>query len=222
MSAIGTFKTQESNIRYLLQAADVYTQHLISGMRQQPADQIAISKIIGENCMSVMNFTRRLVITDSEHEQLRSNGQTKKICEEIVMSVYTAVEQYLINKFKEHLHQLLSSQSSAMREAIDKRVSFRSLDQIKENYREFFGVNVVSIAPNFICIEDCWFQPNSAWEGVVLLSKARNEIAHDGTSKSFNIFYLLDAFAPLNFASSWIHQFDFHFESFVLAQRPAS
>jgi hypothetical protein len=213
--AIEAFTKQEENILHLLRAADVYTQHVISNMRQKPVNQELISKIVNDGCLSTLNYSWRFFLSESEYDQLREEGQTKKICEEIVLSVYTAVEQYLISKFREYLKHSLGTQSDTMFAAVCKRVSFRNLDQIKENYEDYFSIHLPSFEPEQRGFEESWFQPKSSWEGITMLSRARNEIAHDGTSKSYDIFYLIDAYSPLHFSTRWVSLFDANFDSMI-------
>lgn len=215
MIAIEAFRKQEENILHLLRAADVYTQHVIANMRQKPVNQELISKIVNNGCLSTMNYSWRFFLSQCEYDQLREEGQTKKICEEIVLSIYTAVEQYLISKFKEYLKHSLSIQPDRIFTAVDKRVSTRSLGQIKDNYKDYFGIDLPSFEPKQGGFEESWFQPTSSWEGVTMLSKARNEIAHEGTSKSYDIFYLIDAYAPLHFSTRWVSLFDANFDSMI-------
>lgn len=221
MSAIAAFQKQEENILHLLRAADVYTQHVIASMRNNSVDQTLISKIVANNGLSTLNYSWMFYLTKDEYNQLKQEGSTKKICEEVVLAVYTAVEHYLINKFNEHLRSLLSAQSTQITSAIEGRISFRSLEQIKNNYQDFFAIHLPSFEPNIGGFEESWFKPNSSWEGITMLSTARNEIAHEGTSKSFEIFYLTDAYAPLHFTSRWVELFESNFDSLLRGTSPA-
>jgi len=222
VSAIDAFRNQEENIQHLLRAADVYTQHVIAAMRKKSVDLVLISKIVETGGLSTLNYSWRFYLTQDEYNQLRQNGQTKKICEEIVLAIYTAVEYYLINKFKEYLHHSLSAQPSRVLEAVEKRISFRSLEQIKDNYRDYFAIHLPSFEPKEGGFEESWFKPKSAWEGITMLSEARNEIAHEGTSKSYEIFYLIDAYAPLHFSTRWVALFDCNFDSMLYENRRSS
>lgn len=215
MSVIEAFKKQEENIRHLLRAADVYTQHVIASMRNSSVDNELISKIVNEGSLSTLNYSWRFFLSNQEYEKLRTEGQTKKICEEIVLSVYTAVEQYLISKFKEYLAHSLSSQPERVYLAVEKRISYRSLNQIKDNYRDYLDIHLPSFEPEQGGFEESWFQPRTSWEGITILSDARNEIAHEGTSKTFDIFYLIDAYAPLHFATRWVSLFNVNFDSMM-------
>ena len=103
MSAIEAFNKQEENIGHLLRAADVYTQHVIASLRNSSVNNELISKIVNEGELSTLNYSWRFFLSEQEYEKLRKEGQTRKICEEIVLSVYTAIERYLIDKFKEYL-----------------------------------------------------------------------------------------------------------------------
>lgn len=215
MSAIEAFRNQEENIKHLLRAADVYTQHVIAVMRGVEADSKLIHRIVTEGGISTLNYSWRFFLSQKEYEKLRNEGQTRKICEEIVLSIYTAIEQYLISKFKEYLKYTLSSQSDHIYEAVEKRISYRSLSQIKSNYKEYLNIHLPSFEPEEGGFEESWFQPRSSWEGVTMLSEARNEIAHEGTCKKYSIFYLIDAYAPLHFATRWVTLFDSNFDSAV-------
>lgn len=222
MSALEAFRKQEENIGHLLRAADVYTQHVIAAMRQKPVDLALISKIVENDGLSSLNYSWRFYLTKDEYNQLRENGKTKKICEEIVLAVYTAIEHYLINKFMEYLHHSLSAQPPRILEAVKKRISFRDLEQIKKNYLDYFAIHLPSFKPDEGGFEESWFKPNSAWEGITVLSKARNEIAHEGTSKTYEIFYLIDAYAPLHFVSRWVALFDYNFDPMLYEDNPKS
>lgn len=215
MNALEAFKKQEENIGHLLRAADVYTQHVIASLRNDSVNDELISKIVNEGGLSTLNYSWRFFLSEREYEKLRAEGQTRKICEEIVLSIYTAIEQYLINKFKEYLVHSLSSQPERIYLAVEKRIFYRNLDQIKNNYRDYFDIHLPSFDPDEGGFEESWFQPKTSWEGVTLLSDVRNEIAHEGTARSFNIFYLIDAYAPLHFATRWVSLFNINFDSMI-------
>lgn len=215
MSAIEAFEKQEENISHLLRAADVYTQHVIASMRNKPVDNDLILKIINDGGLSTLNYSWRFFLTEQKYEKLREEGQTKKICQEIVLSVYTAIEQYLICKFKEYLLHTLTSQPERVYLAVEKRISYRSLNQIKDNYRDYLDIHLPSFEPEQGGFEESWFQPRTSWEGLTILSEARNEIAHEGMSSKYDIFYLIDAYAPLHFATRWVALFNLNFDSSI-------
>lgn len=219
LSAIDAFKRQEENVMHLLRAADVYTQHVLAIIRGKEVDNKLISKIIEECGLSTLNYSWISYLTAEEYEKLKAEGQTRKICEEIVLSVYTAIEQYLISKFKEYLKHVLSSQQENVYIAVEKRISYRSLDQIRDNYQDYLNIHLPSFDPEQRGFDESWFQPRSSWEGITMLSKARNEIAHNGTSNSYNIFYLIDAYAPLHFSIRWVRLFDANFDSMIYEGR---
>lgn len=215
MSAIAAFRKQEENIQHLLRAADVYTQHELAAMRKKPVDHQLISSIVESGGISTLAYSCRMFLTQDEYDGLRQSGRTKKICEEIVLAVYTAVEHYLINKFTEYLRHSLSGQSARMMAAIEKSISFRSLKQIRNNYLSFLAIDLRSFEPGQGGFEESWFRPDTGWRGLEMLSEARNEIAHEGTSKSYPIFYLVDAYSPLDFAARWIELFDCNFDALI-------
>ncbi|VAW49868.1 hypothetical protein MNBD_GAMMA04-985 [hydrothermal vent metagenome] len=215
MNAIEAFNKQEENIGHLLRAADVYTQHVIASLKNSSVNNELISKIVNEDELSTLNYSWRFFLSEQEYEKLKEKGQTRKICEEIVLSVYTAIERYLIDKFKEYLAHSLSSQSERVYLAVEKRISYKSLKQIKDNYRDYLDIHLPSFEPEQGGFEESWFQPKTSWEGITLLSDARNEIAHEGTARSFNIFYLIDAYAPLHFATRWVSLFNINFDSMI-------
>jgi hypothetical protein len=215
MIAIEAFKKQEENILLLLKAADLYIQYVISAMRGVEPDYKLIKKIVTENGISTLNYSWRFYLSEVEYEKLKCDGKTRKICEEIVLSVYTAIEQYLISKFKEYLKHILSTNSDHIYSAVEKRISYRSLDQIKANYCDYLNIHLPSFEPEIGGFVESWFQPHSSWEGLTMLSKARNEIAHEGKCSTYGIFYLVDAYAPLDFATRWVKLFDANFNSAI-------
>lgn len=215
MQAIRAFEKQEENIKHLLRAADIYTQHVLSSIRGKSVDLDLINKIIEKEGMSTLNYSWRWYLSLEEYEQLREEGQTRKICEEIVLAIYTAVECFLIEKFKEYLRHQLSDNPEHLSIAIENRITFRSLDQIKKNYKDYLGIHIPSFEPELSGIEDSWFCPKTSWEGLKMLSRARNEIAHNGSSDTYKIFYLLDAYSPLHFSSLWVALFNSNFDSMI-------
>ena len=99
--AIGIFDELERGIRNIIKAADIYALHIISDYRNTEPDSKTIDKILKSDALSLL-----ACIGSSYHEhelsEFEKNGQMRNIGQQIVLATYTALEVYLIEKFKEY------------------------------------------------------------------------------------------------------------------------
>jgi len=212
--AIEIFNSLEKGILDIIKAADVYGLHLLSGIREKEPPIDTIQKIIHGNSISGLNLFD-WEYSDAERQILESSGHFRAIGQQVIMATYTAVELYLVHKFKEYFAFLLKDKPDKLIANSLKRLSHRSLDEISKLYFDLLDIHLPSFEIEIYSTEKSIFQPKSSWDAIVLLSRARNEIAHQGESTSYRITTLMDSWYPFEFSRSWIVHFDSNFDILV-------
>ncbi len=209
--AIEIFASLEFGILNLVKAADLLTIHLISNHRHTELPQDIIQSILnGPNVsgFAVWGGTYK----PDEIAMLEQSGHVRQVGEQIVLATYTALEVYLIQKFKEYYAHVLRDKTSDLVQNMLKRFSFRSLDEIKQHYSEILEIHLPSFDVEYFSDELSHFQEKDSWSAIILLSKARNEIAHFGVSTSYRVVSPMDPWYPFDFARRWVYQFNDNFD----------
>ncbi len=210
--AIEIFASLEIGILNLVKAADLFTIHLISIHRQTELPQELVRNIL--NGPNVSGFTIwGGTYRPDEIAMLEQSGHVRQIGEQIVLATYTALEIYLIQKFKEYYAHILQDKTSDFAQNMLKRFSFRSLEEIRTHYSEILDIHLPSFDIEYFSDELSQFQQKDSWSAINLLSKARNEIAHSGTSSSYRIISPMDSWYPFDFVRRWVYQFNANFDS---------
>jgi len=202
-SAFQTFESHYHSIKKLIRSADLYAIHSLASIKHEPVDLGLIEKIIkNENSHSLMVHGWEFIMSESEKKILDQDPHISGLCEQIVQATYISIENYLKNRFEELLSTRLDNKYLC--EGIMKNLSFTSLSRIKKYYADILDIRLAEFKPDITNRPNDWFNPNSPWEGINMLSVARNEIAHEGYSTKYRIKYLSDAYAPWYFSWRWV------------------
>ena len=205
-SAFQIFECHYQSIKKLIRSADLYAIHALAAIKNEPVNIKQIEKIIkNENSHSLMVNSWEWVMSESEKELLKQDHHISGLCEQIVQTTYISIENYLVNRFEELLNTKV--ENKCVCEGIIKNLSFTSLKRIKKYYADILDIRIAEFEPDITNRPNEWFDPNTSWEGIIMLSEARNEIAHEGHSEKYNIRYLADAYAPWYFAWRWVGLF---------------
>jgi len=89
------------------------------------------------------------------------------------------------------------------------------LSDIKRNFTDILDIHLPSFDIDFFSDKECSFHPKDSWDAINILSKARNEIVHEGTSKSYVVKTLMDSWYPFDFSRRWVSLFDANFDSLI-------
>jgi hypothetical protein len=219
--AIEVFNSLEKGILNIIKAADVYGLHLLTGIRKETPPIDTIDNIVHGHYISGLNVFY-WEYSDVEREMLESNGHFRAIGQQIIMASYTAVELYLVNKFKEYYRFSLKDKPDMLITNSIRRFSYRSLDEIRKLYFDLLNIHLPSFDIEFHTTEKSIFQPKTSWDAIVLLSCARNEIAHQGKTTSYRITTLMDSWYPFDFCRRWVNLFDFNFDYLIYEGRESS
>jgi hypothetical protein len=211
MKAIEVFDGLEDGILKLIKASDVYALHIMSDLRKEAPDLNAIKTIIEENRVSGFN-----VVGDQykagEIEFLKKEKKFTHIGQQIFLATHTALDVYLIEKFREYFRHMSKSET-AFTEAGLGRVNNKGIDRLKENYRDFFDIHLDLFDMEYILTTDnCSFQPNSNWEAIKIIYEERNNIAHKGRALKYEFILLADAWYPFEFVRRWVQSFNANFD----------
>lgn len=221
MKAFGLFESLRKGILLQFEAAGIYCESLFAIINDRPIDQNHFRKLINEPVISGLSMFEQFY-KDSDFEYLEKNEKMKYFGQQILLSVYTVLEIYFIEKFKEYMSYRLSNLDSSLQSnIIDKIVrSLRSIDDIKESYYKYLDIHLPSFDIKEIFTQPrCSFKPPDAWNAIIILSKARNEIAHSGIAQSYKVTTLLDCWYPFEFINYYIPLFDANFDSLLYKNR---
>lgn len=210
--AITAFRQQEQGLRRLLSAADLYTIHIMARLRGVSPDPEQCAAVLTGNRVSGYAMLGASYSLD-ERTQLGNEGHLREVGQQVLVATYTATEGYLINKFSEYLRHKLGPEHRDLEQPIIESQRFRSLKDISLAFRKFLDISLAQyeLRQRFTT-EGCSFQPSSSWEALVDLSKARNEIVHQGTSTTYEVNTLADARYYFEFCRDWIESFNSNFD----------
>lgn len=212
--AIDVFYSLEKGILNIIRAADVYGLHLLGYIRKKEPPIDTIEKILQGNVISGLNMFD-WEYSDVEMKLLEENGHFRAIGQQVIMASYIALELYLVHKFEEYYRFILKDKSEILIRNSIKRFSRRSLDEIKKLYIDLLDIHLPSFEIEFFSTEKSSFQPKTSWDAIVLLSTARNEIAHQGETTSYKITTLMDSWYPFDFSRRWVDLFDANFDILI-------
>lgn len=211
--AFEAFVKQETGLRRLLTASDLYTIHIMATLRKVAVDDEQVRKILTDNYTSGY-----AVLGDAydvtERALLAEGGQLRSVGQQVLVATYTMVESYLINKFPEYLRWQLDGDYDRLAGPIEKSFArARSLKDIGAAYRKHLDISLPHFdVAHIVTTNDCSFSAPSAWEAPLKLSDARNEIVHAGEAKTLRVNMLTDARYPFEFARDWIGYVDCNFD----------
>lgn len=215
------YKSQEENILNLVKAADIFALNLLAKFRNSPAPPNDTIESILNGAVSIVNFTA-FAFNESERDLLARDGHFKSIGQQILATSYTAIELYLTNKFYEYYKSAMNGLSDKFIETSINQLYIRNLKDISKLFYEFFEIHLPSFDFDFFTGEGCNFRPSTAWDALMLLSTARNEIAHEGESVSYKITTLVDSWYPFEFTRYYVEYFEDNFDDFVYRKKVSS
>lgn len=214
--AFEAFVKQEAGLQRLLTAADLYTIHIMAGLRKTPVDEAQVRAVLINKHMSgfavfgdAYDATERALL--AERGQLRSIGQ------QVLVATYTMVESYLTNKFPEYLRFRLGDEHKRLARPIETSFArARSLKDVSAAYDAYLDIGLPHFdVEQIVTTNDCSFSAACAWEGLLKLSDARNEIVHTGEARTLPVRTLTDARYPFEFARDWVECVDCNFDYLV-------
>jgi hypothetical protein len=85
----------------MIRAADIYAIHILAKLRATEPDKDLIGRILKGNKISGYNVSS-IHYGKGELAQLQKGGHLKEVGQQIIVATYTALESYLISKFKEY------------------------------------------------------------------------------------------------------------------------
>ncbi|HFD32188.1 MAG TPA: hypothetical protein ENJ28_05710 [Gammaproteobacteria bacterium] len=213
-SAIEKFHELEQGVLGIVRASDVYALHIMAKIRNTEPDMAGISSILSGTKISGLNLAGN-IYTKSELALLEKEGHFTNIGQQIIVATHTALESYLILKFREYYRCLVSSSDVTLIEESLKHISFRSLEDFKKLYKKFFKIHIPSFEIDYHSSDGCNFQPKNSWEALELIYKARNDIVHKGGSVEYKVASLMDSWYPFEFVRNWVASFDVNFDSYI-------
>jgi len=212
------FDGLEKGILNIIKAADLFTIHLLANNRNEEPSCEVIQAILTGPAISGFSLLGESY-NKEEINMFENREHVRRIGEQIILATYTAVEVYLIAKFKEYYTYFLKDIPSGLAQNSIKRFSFRSLEEIKNHFFDVLDIHLPSFEVEYYTNTKSQFQPKDSWTALVLLAKTRNEIAHTGQSTNYKIITLMDSWYPFDFARRWVSLFDANFDFFVYQQR---
>lgn len=213
-NAIDTFHKLEEGILGIIKAADIYTVHVIAKYRHEEPDKDLLDRLLMSNEISGYAL-HSWSYKDEEIKALAENGVLKGIGQQIVLAAYTALEFYLIEKFKEYYRYSLKAKNTTLVEESIEKFYFPGLEDIKRYYWELLSIHLPSFDIEYFSADKSSFHPTDSWDAIRTLSKARNQIAHSGESEVYKVITLLDAWYPFVFVRGWVDLFDTNFDSLI-------
>lgn len=218
--AFVAFQKNMASTTSLVRCADIYGIHALANLRGEAPNVELINKIIATDGLSTLTWSWALFMTNEERSKFGEHGHLRAVCEHIVFASYVAVESYLIGKFREYFTHKYSSMNKDQQDSILKKISLRSLDEIKRQYADILHVNIAHFEPTVGIFEEApWFHPPSCWKGLKILEECRNSLAHCGEMKNARLVVLVDAWSVREFCREWVEYFESHFDDLIFHNR---
>jgi hypothetical protein len=211
---LAAFEENVRGIRNIIKAADIYALHIIADYRNTEIDNKQIKAILSSDAVSILNFDGNFY-TNHEISELERIGHIKNVGQQIVLATYTALEFYLIEKFKEYYRYFFQSIDRELVINSLKRYSFRNLDEINKHYFEMLKIHLPSYDIKYFSSVKCNWQPKDSWAGIKTLEEARHQIAHTGKTEKYKIVTLMDSWYPFEFVCNWVRSFDVDFDNLI-------
>jgi hypothetical protein len=213
-TASAIFEVQCKGILNIIRAADIYAIHVLSRLRSTEPDKDLIGRILKDNKISGYNISS-IHYEKGDLIKLQKGCHLKEVGQQIVVATYTALESYLIDKFKEYYSFHTSAVNPQFVQESLKRIAPRGLSDIKRNYDDILDIHLPTFDMEFFSDQECSFHPKDSWDAICILSKARNEIVHEGSSKSYVVRNLMDSWYPFDFSRRWVSLFDANFDCLI-------
>ncbi len=212
--AIDKFHELDRGVLGVVRAADVYALHVMAKIRNQDIDMDVIDSILSGNKISGLNLVGS-AYTKNELKQLEEEGHFIEIGQQIIVAAHTALESYLILKFREYYRHLTLGSNEEIVEETLSRLNFRCLNDFKDAYKKFFKIHIPSFDVGYHSSDRCNFEPENSWEALILIYNVRNDIVHKGVSIDYKVSSLMDSWYPFEFVRNWVSGFDANFDSYI-------
>lgn len=212
--AIAKFEELESGILNIIRAADIYAVHVMAQIRGEKVDLDLVATLLNGNKITGFNLFGG-TYSEDELELLEREKNFLGIAQQIVVATHTALEAYLILKFKEYYAHIASCVEERVVSNTIKRFSFRGTSDLKTNYKEILGIHLPSFEVDFHSSKGCSFQPLTSWDAIQLIYDARNDIVHKGRSVKYKATTLMDSWYPFEFVRNWVGLFDANFDRLI-------
>lgn len=213
MKAIEIFEIDRKRILTQLQVLDIYFLCLLADIRKQPIPSENIASVLNSPVLSAFNMFEQFYKED-EFEYLRQNEKVRYAGQQIILATYTAIENYLSVKFKEYFIYKLKDIDSLLIEKFLKNITPRSLKDIKDNFREYLNIHLPCFDVDYFTQPKCNFHPRDSWNGLLLISDIRNEVAHNGVTEKYIITTLMDCYYPFEFVQNYVQYFEANFDDY--------
>jgi len=217
-NAIEIFERQKNGVINIIRAADVFAHYIIADLRQEEPDKEIIWRIVKEKALSGLNLLG-FAYRQGEIDLLEKRGELKEIIHQVIIATYGIFEIYLIEKFAEYYRHYAKSDNSDLIDISLKKIKIRSLDEIKDNFYDFFKIHVPSFEIDYFSDNKSNFQPTTSWAAIKQIEKARNEIVHQGKTMQYKAATLMDAWYPFEFICRWVGLFNVNFDALVYEGR---
>lgn len=214
IKAIERFRELELGIKTIIRATDVYAIHVMSRLRNQDVDMVGINAILSGKKMSGFNLLGETYSKD-EKAYLEAQGHFKAIGQQIIVATHTALESYLILKFKEYYRFKMNGGDPKILEKTENDFKFGCLDDFKRQYKKYFSIHLPLFEIEFFTSNGCNFKPKKSWDAIQLIDRSRHEIVHKGFLDSYKVSTLMDSWYPFEFVQGWVLSFDAVFDSYV-------
>lgn len=212
---LAVFEEHARGILNIIKAADIYALHIIAVYRNIEVDKKLINKIIKSDAISPLVFDS-WSYRDNEIAELEKTGHVRNIGQQIVLATYTALEVYLIEKFKEYYKHFLKDKNADFIENSLKGFFFRNIKkEIKIHYSKILNIHLPFFNITYYTSDKCNWRPKNAWEAILLIEKVRNQIAHTGKSTDYKIITLMDSWYLFDFVCEWVRTFDVEFDNMI-------
>jgi len=221
-AAFVAFRKNHSSIASLVRCADVYGLHALSAHRGEQPNVELIQEVVTQGGVSSLARSWQFYMKKDEYDSFGERGHLRAICEHVVFASYVALESYLIGKFCEYFEVKYSALGERQRSVVCKKVSLRNLEEIKRHYSEFLDINIAHFEPPIGVYEEApWFHPASCWEGLKMLERCRNRLAHTGEMPDVKLVVLVDAWSAFEFCRKWVEYFEGNYNDHIHRNKPA-
>lgn len=212
--AIDKFHELEHGVLGIVRAADVYAVHVMAKIRGVDVDMEVINSILSDKKISGLNLVGSVYAKD-EFKRLGEEGHFTEIGQQIIVASHTALESYLILKFREYYRHLSSGGNEEIVNETLSRLNFRCLEDFKDAYKKFFKIHLPSFDVAYHSSNGCVFEPRNSWEALKLIYGVRNDIVHKGASVNYKVTSMMDSWYPFEFVRNWVSGFDVNFDSYI-------
>ncbi len=221
-NALTDFDLMCEGILFSFNAGDVYIHHLLARIEKREVDSALIENLLLGNRISGQ-FIFREHLSESTFKAVRPHIET--LANQLIVTTYSALEIYLQNKFEEFLIHKLQTNERELLSTLIENLNLQSLERIRDAYKKMLNIYLDCYEIDQLFVTDNSFldSQKTSWERIHILSKARNEIAHNGDSRrTLGEIYPSDSWNLFDFSRRWVHSFDANFNMTIYEDRKPS